>query len=163
MAKVPERLPSLYLETTIISYLAARPSQDYLILGHQEVTRQWWDGCRAQYRVFVAPLVLQEAARGDPEAASSRLELVRDIPVLDENPEIGELAERIRRILLLPGKATADAVHLAFAIWYEMDYLLTWNCAHLANARYLRSLADHARSEGLWLPVICTPDEMPKE
>jgi predicted nucleic acid-binding protein len=156
-------LPTLYIETTVVSYLAGRPSRDTLVLAHQEVTRQWWDTSRAGYALFVSPLVIEESGRGDPDVAKRRLSLLNGVEVLDGNSQAQELAGRIETLLQLPARARADAVHLAFAVHYELDYLLTWNCAHLANARNLRLLADFARSEGVWLPVICTPDEMVEE
>jgi len=163
MPGTPRYMPSVYVETTVVSFMAARPSRDVLVLGHQELTRQWWKVCRQRCRAFVGPLVLREAARGDADAARGRLALLRDVPILEEMPDITQLTEAIRGVLSLPAKAAPDSVHLAFAVWYEMDYLVTWNCAHLANAQTMRALADYTRREGLWLPILCTPEEMPRD
>jgi predicted nucleic acid-binding protein len=152
--------PSLYLETTIVSYLAGRPARDLLLLAHQESTRQWWEH-RDAFRLYASQFVLDEAQRGDPGAAARRLELLRDAVILDATDELADLAEDLAAALDLPPKGRADAVHLAFAIYYRLDYLLTWNCAHLANAPTLRKLSVFALNSRLWYPIVCTPDEMP--
>jgi predicted nucleic acid-binding protein len=153
-------LPSLYLETTIVSYAAARPSNDPLIREHQKLTRRWWQEKRHSYRVFASQAVVEEAEGGDASAAEERLRLLAEVSLLPPDPRIESLATTVRRALHIPEKAVSDALHLAFAVHYRLDYLLTWNCAHLANAQNLRSLADLCRAEGLWQPIICTPEEM---
>lgn len=153
-------LPSLYLETTIVSYAAARPSNDPLIREHQKLTRLWWEQERRSYRVFASQAVVEEAEGGDPSAAEERLRLLAEVSLLPPDPRIEPLACVVQRALHIPERAVSDALHLAFAVHYKLDYLLTWNCAHLANAQNLRLLADLCRAEGLWLPIICTPEEM---
>ncbi len=155
--------PSLYLETTIPSYLVARPSRDILVLARQELTRRWWEGERAGYELTASPAVIEEVGRGDPEAVERRLELMDQVQLLEARPEVDELAMKVRRALNIPEKAALDAYHLAFSMFYEIDYLLTWNCTHLANAGCIRLLARFARNEGLWLPVICTSEQMVPE
>jgi len=154
------RKPTLYLETTIVSYLAARPSRDILVLSRQQLTRLWWDEQRSRFRVFVSPAVVEEAEAGDRDAAAERLRLLEEVALLPPTPQVEAMADVVRKALHIPQRAYGDSFHLAFAIHYEMDYLLTWNCAHLANAMNLRLLADLSRREGLWLPIICTPEEM---
>jgi len=158
-----ERLARLYLETTVVSYVTSRPSRDLLVLARQEVTRTWWQRNHSGYRIFVSPFVLDEVGRGDPLLAKRRMELLKDATVLDPQPGIELLARQLIPALQIPKKSGMDAVHVAFAIHYELHYLLTWNCAHLANAQVLRLLTDLARREGLWLPIICTPEEMIEE
>lgn len=155
--------PSVYLEMTIVSYLTARPSRDIIILARQELTRQWWEQERRRYRVFVSARVLEEAEQGDPEAAERRLAALAKVERLVSAPEIEALAQDVREALNMTEKAGVDAVHVSFAIYYELAYLLTWNCAHLANAENLRKLANFCRREGLWLPIVCTPEEMVQE
>ena len=155
--------PTLYLETTIVSYLTARPSRDVVILGHQAATRQWWEEERGRYQLLVSPFVTEEAARGDPGAARKRLTALEGIESLEVTSELEALAEDIRANLNIPEKARLDAVHMACTVLYDVDYLLTWNCAHLANGENLRLLAQFTRSENLWLPVVLTPDEMIKQ
>ncbi|MCC7349561.1 MAG: type II toxin-antitoxin system VapC family toxin [Phycisphaerales bacterium] len=153
-------MPTVYVETTIISYLTARPSRDVVVLGNQQLTRQWWEEQRSRYRLVLSPVVLQEVGQGDTQAAGERLASLEGMELLEPEVPIEDLSVRVQQALDIPSRAKADAVHLAYAVYYEVDYLLTWNCAHLAGARSLRRLADFVRTEGLWLPVICTPREL---
>jgi len=153
-------LPSLYLETSIVSYATARLSGVPMIREHQQLTRRWWDESRGNYRLFTSPATVAEAGQGDPDAARERLELLAGADVLEAIPRIEALAAELATSLHIPEKKFGDAVHVAFAVHYEMAYLLTWNCAHLANATVLRALADLCRERDLWLPIICTPEEM---
>lgn len=160
---MPERYadcPTVYVETTIASYATGRPSRDVVVLGNQEITRQWWQTRRASYRLFVSALVIDEASAGDSEAAGRRLGLLQGIDVLGSEPDAEKLALEVAEALVIPKKARLDAYHIAYAMFYELDYLLTWNCTHLANGLALRRLADFARRESLWLPIIVTPLEL---
>lgn len=152
--------PTLYLETTIASYLTARPSRDVIVLAHQEITRDWWNRRREQFAIYISPVVLQEAALGDAEAAERRLALLKDFPVLDASPQVEGLAQTYFSELRLPDRAVRDAAHLAFATVYEMDYLLTWNCLHIANAEVIRQLAGINVRLGIATPTVCTPEEL---
>lgn len=155
-----EYKPTVYLETTIVSYLTSRPSRDIIILAHQERTRQWWQEERNRYRVVVSGFVAEEARRGDPEAAAERMRVLRDLAALEVTDEMFALGTQIQEALAIPEGSSTDALHLACAIYHEVDYLLTWNCAHLASGRCRRLLAELSRQTGMWLPVICTPEEM---
>ncbi len=152
--------PSLYIETSVVSYLTAKASTDVIALAHQELTRRWWEQGRGEYELFASPVVIAEAGRGDPVAAERRFELLAGVELLEAGPQVERLAGDIHQGLRLPRKAAVDAAHMAFAVSCEMDYLLTWNCVHLANPHNLRMLADLTRQRGLWLPIICTPAEM---
>lgn len=163
MATIAEPDRTVYLETTIVSYLTARPSRDVVILGHQELTRQWWQEERESYRLVVSPVVLAEAKRGDPEAAEKRLRALSGIEILDPVPEVGGLAREVQSAMNIPEDFSPDAFHVAYAIHYEVDDLLTWNCAHIANAVSLGLLSRFCRQNGLWLPVVCTPLEILRE
>lgn len=151
---------TVYLETTVVSYIVGRASRDILVLGHQEISRRWWDECRQDYHIYASPSVVQEAERGDPSMAAKRMEILRQLELLAPAQAIQELANGIMEALYLPPKASFDALHIAFAVYYEVDYLLTWNCAHIANGRCLKLLSEFALSEGMWFPIICTPEEM---
>ncbi len=156
--------PKLYLETTIPSYLTARPSRDVIILARQQMTRDWWENRRIDYEIYVSQLVLDEAALGDAVYAKRRLEVTQNLPILDISPgSVRELAKRLTKSLHLPAKASSDAVHLAVATYYGMDYLLTWNCAHLANAHVTRRLTEFAIKGGRIVPTVCTPEELVNE
>lgn len=151
---------SVYLETTIVSYLTARPSRDLVIAAQQALTRQWWERERGRYRLFVSPYVIQEARGGDPELAAARTRILQELELLALNPEVEDLAGKILKVLDIPARARIDAFHLACAMAFRTDYLLTWNCAHLANAPRLRRLAAFAQDQTLWLPIVCTPAEL---
>jgi hypothetical protein len=151
---------TVYLETTIISYLTAYQSSLIIVAANQELTRQWWREEKAKYRCFISRYVIEESLSGDVDAARRRMEILQTISVLESTSKIESLAGRIVRELEIPASAEADAFHLACAIEYEMDYLLTWNCKHLANGPRMKRLAALAVAESLWMPIILTPQEM---
>ena len=150
----------VYIETSIIGYLTSRSSDSVIFQARQELTRAWWDDRRGAYDLVASQLVLDEAAAGDPTAARERLELLQAIPLLDvEHPDVGALAEALVNVHLLPQKASADARHVAVATVFGVDYLLTWNCKHIANADTLPGIYDMLRDEGFHPPLILTPEE----
>ncbi len=151
---------SVYVETSIISYLTARPSRDVVIAAHQQLTRRWWRG-RRSYSLFVSQVVFDEAAVGDRKARSRRLQALRGIPVLALTDAATNLAEELVRRGALPKKAIVDALHIGVAAAYEVDYLLTWNCKHIANATIRGTIEAICRSARLAPPIICTPEELP--
>ena len=130
----------LYLETTIPSYLAGRPSRDLLVAAHQQITRDWWESRRSEFDLYVSELVVQEVRAGDALLAGQRLELLRDVPILPVNREILKLAEGLITGGPIPRKAAGDAAHIAIATVYGCEYLLTWNCRHIANAELHRAI-----------------------
>ena len=149
--------PRLYLETTIPSYLVARPSRDLRLMADQEITRRWWEKCRADYEVFISELVLEEAVRGDTEMAAERLKALANVPQLAQRPEADELGELILKREIIPAIASPDAAHIALAAVHGMDYLLTWNCKHIANPRNRSRLEAACGEAGFRCPNICTP------
>ncbi len=151
--------PKAYLETTIVSYLAASPSRDIVIAGHQQITREWWER-RNRFELFVSEAVVEEAMRGDAAVAARRAALLSGIPVLDLAAEVHELANRLLLVRAVPAKALIDAVHIAVAAVNRVDYLLTWNCTHLANAAVRGKIEQACRAAGLQAPAICTPEEL---
>ncbi|MBE3123339.1 MAG: type II toxin-antitoxin system VapC family toxin [Planctomycetes bacterium] len=152
--------PRVYLETTIVSYLTARPSRDLILAAHQEVTREWWHGQREQFGLYVSQFVLDEAGDGDATAAAERLKLLKGLPLLPLTDEVRDVATGLLDAGVLPPKAQADGVHIAVATVHEMDVLLTWNCRHLANGVILGNVGRHLRSRGYEVPIICTPEEL---
>ena len=150
----------VYLETTIASYLTARPSKNVLARARQQSTRKWWQTRRHQFDLFVSQLVLDEAAEGDPEAAQRRLKLLHDLPLLAVTDEAGDIAEEILKKGIVPARAADDAMHLALAGWHGLPYLLTWNFRHLANAELLPLYRELFLARGHEPPMICTPDEL---
>jgi predicted nucleic acid-binding protein len=151
---------STYLDSNVVSYLTARPSRDVIGLAHQQITQDWWDRHRHGFDLHVSELVIFEIARGNRAAAQSRLELVRDLPILRITPETRLLADLIFRATTLPDKAAADALHVALAAVNGMDFLLTWNCTHIANGVVLKIVNTICRDAGYEPPIVCTPEEL---
>lgn len=150
----------VYLETTVVSYLTARPSRDVVIAGHQQVTREWWDTCRQSYELCVSQLVLDEAGTGDSRASQERLSLLRPMLVLETTAQALELAKALLQAGALPAKSSNDALHIAIAAVMSVPYLLTWNCRHLANAAMRPAIESACRANGCVAPIICTPEEL---
>jgi predicted nucleic acid-binding protein len=150
----------VYIETSIISYLTARTSRNVVIAGHQKLTRLWWRGRRG-YRLVTSKSVIGEASAGDPTASARRLRALQQIPVLDSTDEAEKLATNLIRPGALPTGAAEDAMHIAIAAAHDVDYLLTWNCKHIANATLRATIEEICRSSGFRPPIICTPEELP--
>lgn len=151
------RRPTLYLDTTIPSYLTSRISRNVLIAAHQRVTREWWRTRRAQFDIHVSTLVLNEASKGDATAAQRRRDVLTQFLVLNHDAHANFLATQLIQSCCLPEKANADASHIAVAAVFRMDYLLTWNCSHLANASLLQKVGRICSANGYTCPQICTP------
>jgi hypothetical protein len=151
---------TVYIETSIIGYLTARKSNNLIVMANVEATRQWWDTRRTQFDLYISQTVLDEIARGDVEIASKRLEIVNDFPLLEVNEAVQSLAMQFLMKSNLPAKAADDALHIAVATIFGLDYLLTWNCKHIANAQIQKKLAQISFDTGYELPTICTPYEL---
>jgi predicted nucleic acid-binding protein len=151
---------SIYLETTVVSYYTSKPSRDIVALAHQEITRQWWPIAIRRYDIFISEVVTEEARFGDPEAAKRRLEELKDFPHLELNDKVEEMAQIYMERLNIPEKSFRDAAHLAIACVHNIDYLVTWNCAHLANGEVIKKLMKINESLGIHTPIICTPEEL---
>ncbi len=153
-------VPTIYLETSIISYLAAQPSRDLITAARQQLTHEWWNRRRNAFQLFVSELVLVETSRGDVEAAARRLTWVDGIEVVDISPLAEDIADQILRHARLPQQARADALHIAIAAAHGLDYLMTWNATHIANALIRPRVERVCRNLGFEPPVLCTPDEL---
>ncbi|PSB05554.1 DNA-binding protein [filamentous cyanobacterium CCP1] len=151
---------TVYIETSIIGYLTARTSNNLILMANVEATRDWWDTRRTQFDLYISQTVLDESARGDTEIASRRLKILSDFPLLEVNEAVQDLAMRFLTKSNLPPKAADDALHIAVATVYGLDYLLTWNCKHIANAQIQKKLAQISFNAGYELPTICTPYEL---
>ena len=152
--------PRVYLETTILSYLTSLPSRDVIVVAHQAITHDWWDIRRTAFDLFTSQIVVDECEAGHPEAARRRLEALSGIQLLDPTDDALTLAQELLSAGCIPTKASADAAHIALATVHGMDYLLTWNCAHIANAEMRPRIARLASSRGYTLPGLCTPEEL---
>lgn len=151
---------TIYLETSIISYLTARPSRDLIVAANQAMTQEWWHGQRDRFAVYVSQLVIEEAKAGDEQAAQKRLTLLASIPLLDITDAGRMLTQQFLEAGFLPDKAARDAAHIAIATIHGMDYLLTWNCRHIANAAIRNDIIRVCHANGYESPVICTPQEL---
>ena len=153
-------MAAVYIETSIIGYMTARSSDAVIFQARQQLTQQWWAGQRHKYELVTSQLVIDEAAAGDPTAAQERLVLLDDVPLLDiQHPDVQTLADKLIANHLLPENAAADARHVAVATVFGVEYLLTWNCRHIANAHELPRIYDLLDKEGLGKLLICTPAE----
>ena len=150
----------VYIETTIPSYLAAKPSRDLLVAAHQQITREWWISRRLSFDLYVSELVLRECNAGNQTLAADRMQLIADVPALILTEEVFQLADALLAIGVMPRKAETDALHLSVATIYDCEYLLTWNCRHLANAEIQREARFLASSKGWAPPLVCTPEEL---
>lgn len=150
----------VYIETTVVSYLTARPHRDVVIAGHQQVTHEWWDKCRTSFELCISQLVLDEAGAGDVQAAEERLLVLEPLLVLETTVEAVGLAKQLLRAGALPTKAAEDALHIAVAATMAVPFLLTWNCRHLANAVMRPVIETVCKAQGYTAPIICTPEEL---
>lgn len=150
----------VYIETSVISLLVANPSRDLILAAHQEATREWWDQERSHYRCVTSEEVIREASLGDAEMSRRRLEALAGMPVLLVSDEVRLLATDLLAQKVLPPAVIADALHAAAASLHRADYLLTWNCRHLANPHLQKSMRAFMAAHGLTLPEICTPIEL---
>ncbi|MBE9228674.1 type II toxin-antitoxin system VapC family toxin [Phormidium sp. LEGE 05292] len=151
---------TVYIETSILGYLTARATKDLILAANIEITRDWWESRRSAFTLCISQAVLNEVAQGDPEIAAQRLEMVREFPLLELNQAVLDLAAQFLSRSNLPPKADIDAIHIAAATVHRLNYLLTWNCKHIANAQIQRKLAEISLDLGYQLPIICTPYEL---
>ena len=154
-------MPTVYLETTVPSYLAARPSRDSIIAAHQQITRDWWRDAPTYFDVHISEAVLAEIRDGDSEAVARRLAVVEGLPIVETNDDVRSLVYIYDQRLGLTGRAQSDVIHIAFAVAYAMDYLVTWNCAHIANGAVIRRLMDINSELHRRTPIVVIPEELP--
>ena len=154
---------SVYLETTVVSYYTSRPSRDIIIIAHQEITREWWPRALKRYDIFISEIVVEEANSGDSEAAKRRLLELKDFSHLELNSKVEDMSKIYMERLEIPEKSFRDALHLAVASVHNIDYLVTWNCKHLANGEIIKKLLKVNENFDVHTPVICSPDELMEE
>ncbi|HJU55434.1 MAG TPA: type II toxin-antitoxin system VapC family toxin [Pyrinomonadaceae bacterium] len=150
----------VYIETTIVSYLTAHTSRDLVVAAHQQITQEWWTNRRSDFELYASQLVIQESSAGDEQMAQLRLAALDETLLLDVNQDAVKLARSLIQKGPIPEKAAVDALHIAIAAVHGMDYLLTWNCRHIANAEMQTAVAAISRANGYEPPVICTPEEL---
>jgi predicted nucleic acid-binding protein len=152
--------PAVYVETSVIGHLTSWPQSDVTVLGHQVTTRKWWETAPARFDLFVSESVVREAGAGDPHAARERLEALAGLTVLPTTPEVERLVQQLILGHAVPEVAPEDALHIALAAVHGVEYLVTWNCRHIANAAVRATIERVCRSAGYEPPVICTPEEL---
>ena len=152
--------PKVYIETTVISYLTAQPTHDVVIAGRQQSTRIWWRNAANRFKLVASDLVLSEASVGDPNAARARLAELNSLTLLDATEEALELAQQLVDSGTVPAKAAEDAAHIAIAVTNGIEYLVTWNYRHIANATIRSQIETVCRNAGYEPAIICSPDEL---
>jgi hypothetical protein len=152
--------PTVYIETTIIGYLAIRVSGVLRIAANQQTTREWWDNHRQRFDVLVSRFVVDECSGGDPVAARERLAYLKGLPLLEIPNDVNALADALVSGVPLPEKAPIDALHISVAAVNGVEYLLTWNCRHIADPSMRPPIERICRDRGFEPPVICTPLEL---
>ncbi len=155
-----EERKKVYIETTIPSYLTARPASDLIGAAWQKSTSDWWDRQRARFDLYTSDVTMEEAGRGDPEAARRRIDVLWGVPLLELTEVSVGIAERLLSEGVLPEGATDDALHVGVSSAHGMDYLLTWNFRHLDNAEKKPTMRRVVEASGFTLPEICTPLEL---
>ena len=150
----------VYVETTIVSYLTARPSRDLIVAAHQELTVEWRTNHRERFALYTSDLVVIESARGDGQAAAKRLVELQGITLLSVDQSARDLARKFLERNLVAAKAVEDAFHVAIATTQGMDFLLTWNCRHIANAEVMDRLEAVCLEVGFHMPTLCTPEQL---
>ena len=153
----------VYLETSVISYLAARPSRDLLVAAQQKITSDWWEKERHRYDLAISEFVLAEAAAGNPEVAKRRMALLEGLNLFDLKKDVFQLTSSLIDQKAVPDKAKVDAFHIAVATVNGADYLLTWNCKHINNAHTRKLITQVCIANGFDPPVLCTPQEIMEE
>ncbi len=153
-------METIYIETTVVSYLVANSSRDSILAAHQQLTLQWWQDERQRYQCVTSREVLREASLGDAEMSRRRTEALAGLTVLVVEDSARGLARAILAERILPPAAASDAIHAVVASQHRVDILLTWNCRHLANPHLLGKLRKFMAGHGLALPEICTPIEL---
>ena len=137
-----------------------KQSKDVIGLGHQIITQDWWNKSKKDYDIYISDSVIDEISKGNKLYSRKRLEYIKKIKVLDADKNITKLMNTYMKYYQLSQKFELDITHIAYAVFYEMDYLLTWNCKHIANAHFRIQIANYNRKKGLHVPEICTPEEL---
>ncbi len=155
-----ETKPRAYIETTIPSYIIGSDSRDLIILEHQIFTRDWWKVAWNKYALHISETVILEIKAGNPELAEQRIQLIKGLPILSLNECIESLVSKYMEHFHFPDKLLNDMFHVAFATCYQMDYIVTWNCRHIANPFTQRQLDRLNSSLGFQTPLLCTPEQL---
>ena len=152
--------PKVYIETTIPSYLVGLPSRDLIVAAHQELTREWWQFRQDDFDIFISQFIIDEASLGDPDLSGMRIKIIQSLTQLEITKDVEVLATELVLSNVIPKKAATDAAHIAIASVHSMDYMLTWNCTHIANAEIYKEVQIVCDNNGFSCPIICTQEEL---
>jgi hypothetical protein len=153
--------PTVYVETSIFSALVARPIKDIVMAARQQTTRIWWQNDADHFELFASDIVQMEAREGDPEMAQLRLQYISSIPRLSNTREAERIADSLLDARILPLKARTDAMRLGIATLHRLQFIVSWNCKHLANGQIYRRVLSHLTQIGYNPPTVCTPSQLP--
>ena len=157
---MPGMSESVYIESSVVSYLTARPSRDLVIAGRQAITADWWLVQRKRYDVYISELVIEEISAGHADAAAARLAAVSNFASVSTTPEAHQLAEALLASGAVPANSPRDALHIAIAATQGVEFLLTWNFKHINNAETRSLIAKVVADHGCVCPVLCSPEEL---
>ena len=152
--------PSVYVETTVIGYLTSWPSDNLVVAGHQRTTREWWEFASERFALMVSELVVRESGRGDSQAVKDRNEALRGLPVLGISDAADRLANELVSKGAIPQSEPEDALHVATAVVNGVQYLVTWNFKHIANAAMLGKIHRVCADAGFSPVTICSPEAL---
>lgn len=153
-------LATVYIESSVISYLTSRPSRDLVTAARQTITVEWWEERRSKYEMYISALVEEEISRGDPQASKLRLSVVEEIPALDVSEEAKNLAKDLLKFGAIPANSEEDALHIGIAAANGIDFLLTWNFKHINNAETKEAIIKVVEHHGFVCPTLCSPEEL---
>jgi predicted nucleic acid-binding protein len=151
---------SVYIESSVVSYITARPSRDIVTASRQAITVDWWQNNKSQFEIFISPLVLEKIGGGDLNAANQRLRAVSNIPSVSISTEAESVAKQLLISKAVPANSERDALHIAIAATQGIDYLLTWNFKHINNAITRILVTSVVKNCGYECPILCSPEEL---
>ena len=160
MRNESQQMKTVYIESSVISYLTARPSRDVVTAARQAITLEWWEEHKTQYEIFLSELVLEEIGSGDSSATQRRLRMVENVPILETTGNAIGLSKLLIAEKAIPETSTEDALHIAIAAVQGMDFLLTWNFKHINNANTKEKIAGIITDSHFKSPVLCSPEEL---
>lgn len=153
-------MQSVYIETSVISYLTAKASRDVVTIARQTLTQDWWQTQKPALQAYISVVVLDEASKGDQVAADKRLNAIADLPVLDITQDAETLAQQLIAQKLLPAHSLEDALHIAIAATHNIEHLVTWNFKHINNTQMRSRVYDAVKAAGYYCPMLCSPEEL---
>ena len=151
-------MEKIYLESSVISFKSSRLSDNIDTCHMQLKTKKFWEYAIKRFEIYISDIVIGEIEKGDKTASSKRLKMVEPFKVIEATPEVLKLSEKYIKLLELPVKASLDALHIALACFYKMDFLVTWNCKHIANGEFIKKINGYNNKYGIYNSIIITPD-----